>query len=184
MAGNRPGDFTTRFTPTIVLDNDATYYISFNRIISMFFTWTNVNSGNNNQKIAFSKDNGKTFTDIDFAQGVWTYNDLDNYIKEKTKIIDSEGNEDYPITLTFDEPTFRVIITLETGYQLDLTKSDFNELIEYDKKILTDERNIGVRVQYCAKELQTNFDEIPGFPWLFEEISLETIFQRNLPAFS
>ena len=37
VAGNRPGDFTTRSTPTIVLDNDATYYIGFKRIISMFF---------------------------------------------------------------------------------------------------------------------------------------------------
>ena len=37
VAGNRPGDFTTRFTPTIVLDNDARYYMGFNRIISMFF---------------------------------------------------------------------------------------------------------------------------------------------------
>ena len=36
VAGNRPGDFTTRFTPTIRLDNDASYYIGFNRIISMF----------------------------------------------------------------------------------------------------------------------------------------------------
>ena len=86
------------------------------------------------KKIAFSKDNGKTFTDIDFAQRVWTYNDLDNYIKEKTKTTDGEGNEDYPITLTFDEPTFRVIITLATDYRLNLTKSDFNELIGYDKK--------------------------------------------------
>ena len=63
VAGNRPGDFTTRFTPTINLDNDARYYIGFNRIISMFFSWTNANSGYNNQKIAFSKDNGKTWTD-------------------------------------------------------------------------------------------------------------------------
>ena len=36
VRGNRPGDFTTRFTPTVVLDNDARYYIGFNRIISMF----------------------------------------------------------------------------------------------------------------------------------------------------
>ena len=94
----------------------------------MFFSWTNVNSGYNNQKIAFSKNNSNSYTDIDFAQGVWTYNDLDNYTKEKTKTIDGQGNEDHPITLTFDEPTFHVIITLETDYQLDLTKSDFNEL--------------------------------------------------------
>ena len=118
----------------------------------MFFTWTNVNSGNNNQKIAFSKDNGKTFTDIDFAQGVWTYNDLDNYIKEKTKIIDSEGNEDYPITLTFDKPTFRVIITLASDYQLDLTKSNFNKLIGYDKVTLKDERNIGVKIPNLTQD--------------------------------
>lgn len=68
--GNRPGDFTARFTPTIILDNSACYYIGFNRIISMFFTWTNINAGNNNQKIAFCKDNGNSFTDIDFAQSV------------------------------------------------------------------------------------------------------------------
>ena len=88
----------------------------------------------------------KTWTDIDFAQGVWTYHDLDHYIKEETKTKNSEGKEHYPITLTFDDPTFRVNITLETNYQLDLTKSDFNELTGYDKKILKDEMNIGARV--------------------------------------
>ena len=150
--GNRPGDFTTRFTPTIQLGNDASYYIGFNRIISMFFSWTNVNEGYNNQKIAFSKDDGRTWTDIDFAKGVWTYHDLDKYIKEETKTIDGEGKEDYPITLTFDDPTFRVIITLETNYQLDLTKSDFNELIGYDKKIIKDETNISVRVPNLTQD--------------------------------
>ena len=152
VRGNRPGDFTTRFTPTVVLENDATYYIGFNRIISMFLTWTNINSGYNNQKIAFSKNNGNSCTDIDFAQGVWTYIDFHNYIKAKTKTIDSKGKEDYPIKLTFDDPTFRVIITLETGYQLELTKSNFNELIGYDKAILKDERNIGVRVPNVTED--------------------------------
>ena len=64
------------------------------------------------EKIAWSKDGGRTFTDIDFAQGVWDYEDIDNYIREKTKTTDSEGKEVFPITLTFDEPTFRVLITL------------------------------------------------------------------------
>ena len=89
---------------------------------------------------------------IDFAQGVWTYNDLDNYIKSETKTTDGDGNGDYPITLTFDEPTFRVIITLATSYRLDLTKSDFDELIGYDQKILTDERNIGDRVPNLTED--------------------------------
>ena len=54
--------------------------------------------------------------------------------------------------MTFDEPTFRVIITLAAGYRLDLTKSDFNELIGYDQNILTDERNIGDRVPNLTED--------------------------------
>ena len=124
--GNRPGDFTTRFNPTLDLPNDkGKYFLDFNRIISKAFTWTNINSGYDNQKMAFSKDDGKTFTDIDFTQVVLDYQDLDHYIKEKTKTVDGDGKEVYPITLTFDEPTFRVLITLEKDYQLDLTKSSF-----------------------------------------------------------
>ena len=97
---NRPGDFTTRFNPTLDLQNDTgKYYVAFNRIISMAFTWTNINSGYANQKIAFSKDGGRAFTDIDFAQGVWDYKDIDNYIKEKTKTTDVEGNDVFPILL-------------------------------------------------------------------------------------
>ena len=137
--GNRPGDFTSNFYPT--LDLQGEYYLAFDRIISMAFFWTNINSGYDNQKIAFSNDGGKTFTDI--AQGVWDYRDLDHYIKEKTKTVDSDGKDVYPITLTFDEPTFRVLIILEKEYQLDLTKSNFNRLIGYTREILKDERNVG-----------------------------------------
>ena len=39
-------------------------------------------------------------------------------------------------------------------------------------------------LQYCAEVMQMNFDEIPGFSWLFEEIWLEIIFRGNFPAFS
>ena len=143
-SGDRPGDFTTRFSPTLDLQNDTgKYSLAFNRIISMAFTWTNINSGYANQKIAWSKDGGRTFTDIDFAQGVWDYKDIDNYIREKTKTTDSEGKDVFPITLTFDEPTFRVLITLEKDYRLDLTKSNFYRLIRFKKEILTNERNVG-----------------------------------------
>jgi len=35
----------------------------------MAFTWTNINAGYENQKIAFSKDDDSTFTDINFKKG-------------------------------------------------------------------------------------------------------------------
>ena len=51
VKGNRPGDFTTKFSPEIDLsDKNASYYLAFNRIISMAFSWSNINSGYNNQK--------------------------------------------------------------------------------------------------------------------------------------
>ena len=150
--GNRPGDFTTRFSRTLNYEqSDGIWYIGFNKIIAMAFTWSNINSGYNNQKIAYSKDGGKTFTDIDFPKGVWEYTDIDNYIKEKTKIV-SDGDEEFPITLTFDEPTFRVTVTLDANYQLDLSKSNFGKLIGFDKVILRDERNVSSKVPNLSED--------------------------------
>jgi len=161
VKGNRPGDFTTRFSPEIDLsDKNASYYIAFNKIIWMTFSWTNINPGSNNQKIAVSKDAGRTFTDIDFTQGIWDYQDINNYIKETTKTIDGDGKEVYPINLSFDEPTFRVIITLDTDYQLDLTKSNFNKLIGFDKEIIDNEVNIGKKTPNLSED--TNVLNIHG----------------------
>ena len=40
VPGNRLSDFTTKFTPELNLEEDASYYVGFNRILSMFFSWT------------------------------------------------------------------------------------------------------------------------------------------------
>ena len=37
-------------------------------------------------------------------------------------------------------------------------------------------------LQYCAKVKQTNFDEFPGFSWLFEEIFLQRNFRKLFKA--
>ena len=66
--------------------------------------------------------------------------------------MEKEKKSSYPINLTFDEPTFRVIITLDTDYRLDLTKSNFNILIGYDKVILEDEVNIGNKTPNLSED--------------------------------
>ena len=131
---SKPGNFVTKFTGPMVLDNNHEYAIGLNRIINMSFTWFNVNAGCGNQLIQFSSDSGSNFTNISFPPGVWNYNYFNSYIKQKT-VIKSSGKDDvYPITLPFDETIFKVTITLKTNYQLDLTKSNFYELIAFDKK--------------------------------------------------
>ena len=118
------------------------YELGLDRIISMSFTWFNVTKELNNQKIRFSSDSGVNWTELIFNQGVWNYVDFNNFLKENTKT-GTASNPSFPVTLEFDDTIFRTIITLAQNYQLDLTQSDFNDLIGFNKKILTESENIG-----------------------------------------
>ena len=144
---NKIEDFTTNFTRPIILDNNKQYVIGLNTVINMSFTWFNVNAGYKNQLIKYSSDNGSTFKNITFPAGVWNYTDFNKYITNLTKTGDT-----YPITLEFDDTTFRVTVTLAQNYQLDLRASNFNELIGFDKKILASGTHIGLRVPNLSQD--------------------------------
>ena len=81
---NKPSDFTMRYNQPIILDLNKQYEIGLARIITMSFTWYNVTSDLNNQKIKYSSDDGKTWKDITFPPGTWNYVGFNNFIKEKT----------------------------------------------------------------------------------------------------
>ena len=127
--------------------------MGLNRIVNMSFTWLNVNSLYDNQLIKYSSDSGSTFHNITFPSGVWNYTDFNTYIKDITKIVkDGANNNEYPITLEFDNTTFRVTVKLANNYQLDLTASHFNDLIGFDKKVLKNETNIGPKVPNLSQD--------------------------------
>ena len=140
--GNKPGNFTIKYNNQITLDPNRQYEVGLDRIISMSFTWFNITHNLNNQKIRFSSDSGVNWTELTFNPGVWNYVDFNNFIKDETKT-GTSSNPSYPITIEFDDTIFRTIITLAQNYQLDLTKSDFNDLIGFNKQILTKAENIG-----------------------------------------
>ena len=102
--------------------------------------------------IKFSKDNGTSFTDIAFPAGVWNYRDINQHIREATVIKQQNEDDKYPISLEFDETTFRVTITMDENYQLDLTTSNFYNLIGFDKKVLKDRINVGPRVPDLSQD--------------------------------
>ena len=113
QGNNTPQNFVTKFNRPLILDDNHQYVIGLNRIINMSFTWFNVNSSYNNQLIKYSSDNGSTFQEITFPAGVWNYTDFDTYIKDITKIVkDGANNNEYPITLEFNDTIFRVTVTL------------------------------------------------------------------------
>ena len=66
--------------------------------------------------------------------------------KDSYKII---KDDEYPITLAFDEMIFKVTITLKTNYQLDQTKSNF---LWADKKVVTASSNIGTKVPNLSQD--------------------------------
>ena len=107
------------------MDSNAQYVIGLNRIIDMSFTWFNINAKYNNQLIRYSSDGGKTFSDITFPGGVWDYKDINQHIQEETVIKQSGKDDEFPISLTFNSVTFRVLIVMKENYQLDLTLSNF-----------------------------------------------------------
>ena len=151
QSANKPSDFTIKYSNPIILDSNRQYEIGLDRIISMSFTWFNITKELNNQKIRYSSDNGTKWTDIIFSPGVWNYIDFDNLIKEKTKT-GAANNPSYPINLEFNDTIFRTIITLDKNYRLDLTKSNFNDLIGFNKKILTSSVNIGDQIPNLSQD--------------------------------
>ena len=150
QGNNTPQNFLTQFKNPMILDRNYQYVVGLNRIINMSFTWYNVNSSYGNQLIKYSSDNSSTFKDITFPIGVWNYTDFNTYIKNITKTDDDPTK--YPITLEFDNITFRVTVTLANNYQLDLTASNFNDLIGFDKVILKDEINTEPRVPNLSQD--------------------------------
>ena len=150
---NTPQDFITKFNRSLILDSNYQYAVGLNRIINMSFTLFNVNSSYGNQLIKYSSDNGSTFNEINFPAGVWNYTDFNTYIKDITKIVKSGASDnEYPITLAFNDTTFTVTVTLANNYQLDLTASNFNELIGFDKKILKSGNNVGPKVPNLSQD--------------------------------
>ena len=149
--GNKPSDFMIKYKNPIILDPNRQYEIGLNRIISMSFTWFNITSELNNQKIRFSSDSGANWKELVFNPGVWNYIDFNTFLKDNTKT-GTASNPVYPISLEFDDTIFRTIITLAQNYQLDLTKSDFNDLIGFNKKILTSSENVGDHIPNLSQD--------------------------------
>ena len=149
--GNKPSDFTIKYTNPIRLNPNRQYELGLDRIVSMSFTCFNITQELNNQKIRFSSDSGTNWTELIFNPGVWNYVDFNNFLKDNTKT-GTASNPSFPVTLEFDDTIFRTIITLAQNYQLDLTQSDFNDLIGFNKKIITNSENIGEYIPNLSQD--------------------------------
>ena len=88
--------------------------------VSMTYSWHNVNAGYNNNTIKYSPDNGTKWKTITFVDGMYSYDDLDDYITQsiiqnRDKPSSSEG-----INLYFVLSSYRVVIELDNQWKLDI----------------------------------------------------------------
>ena len=133
-AANKPGDFTTKLIPELVLESNVQHFIALDHI-SMSASWYNVRPEYGNTKLRISKDKGANFEEINFPSGVYDYDDLHEFIHNKIGKLGDGKN--YGINILFNFTTFKVFIQLDENYQIDFAGSgNFHALLGFDKKIL------------------------------------------------
>ena len=137
---NKPSDFITRFNPHLKLDPKLNHYLAPDRL-SMTYSWYNIRSSYGNNKIEYTHD-GTTWQTITFVDEMYSYSDINDYIHQYMEqkshhSTDSQGQNTYSINLNFILSTYRVLISIDGSYQLDLTGTDFGDLIGFDKKLVT-----------------------------------------------
>ena len=78
---SRPEYFIIKFDPPLKLDTTMRHELAVDRV-SMTYSWHNVNAGYNNNTIKYSPDNGTKWKTITFVDGMYSYDDLDDYITQ------------------------------------------------------------------------------------------------------
>ena len=73
---------------------------------------------------------------------MYSYSDINDYIhqymdQKSHHSTGSKGEKVYSINFTFILSTYRVLVSLDGNYQLDLRGTDFGDLIGFDKKLVT-----------------------------------------------
>ena len=139
IAGSKQGDFTIKHLPNLILDKNKEHYNALDKF-NGHYSWYNINSTYNNNKISYSHDNGRTNTVITFPDGVYHYNDINNHIKSSLKANGHTVDKNTPgDKLIFSTSRFRVYMLLSTGYSVDLRGivRNFNDLIGFSKINIT-----------------------------------------------
>ncbi|KAL9954299.1 hypothetical protein ACROYT_G041818 [Oculina patagonica] len=96
-----------------------------------------------NNKFKWKKKSDSEWTTVTLPDGMYDYKDLNDAFQSHTGKTDDSKNI---FELYFYTTTYRVTILIANDYELDLSEGAFSELIGFDKTILNDTTNVGVRV--------------------------------------
>ena len=112
----------------------------------MSYSWYNIAKRYKNNKFKWRKktENWKTVT---IPDGMYDYESLNTTIQVLIGKVDpSKEDSKFIFKMYFHTATYRVVILLVDGYELDLSEGEFATLLGYDKKIIDGKNNRSDRV--------------------------------------
>ena len=150
-------DFTINFQPPIH-SGSGNYKAALNKLITMSYSWYNIDTSFVNNNIRRRKKTEEWQTLI-FPNGMYGYSDINSFLQTQTGKVDPKDKDsDFIFTLYFDMTIFRVVILMHETYELDLSEGEFAELLGYEKKILTGEKNfVGAMVPNITRSVDWVF---------------------------
>ena len=158
-------DFKIKLKETYKLDKDMRHEIAVDSVM-MTYSWHNISENQKNNKIKYSHDGGENWETINFLSGMYSYDDINDYIHQYM-VREKHATEDkYPINIQFILSSYRVIIELEEGgnYQVDLRGTEFGDLLGFNKKIIT-------KTEYS--------DRLPNITNSIDKINIHSDLIRN-----
>ena len=133
-SNNSPSKFKTIFDKPLTLDQNKTYVFGLDKIATMTYCWYNISEQYNNDKIQCGVVSGEKidYKSIHFPSGSYSYNNINEYIKDNLLL---NGHNDPPdaIKIELDLSKFKCKLSLKSGFVLELTNSNFGNLIGFEE---------------------------------------------------
>ena len=163
-------DFIVNFYPPIDLGS-GDYKAALNRLITMSYSWNNIDALYNNNKIRWRKKT-EAWKTLTFPNGMYDYKRMNNFIQQHTGKVDpTDKDSAFIFNLYFDLSIYRVVVLIHNDYELDLSQGNFYELLGYGKNILSGDV-VGRTIPNITR----------GVDWVYLHRDLITRRTNNVPS--
>ena len=164
-------DFTIHFPYSIYLDSEKNYKAALDGLITMSYSWYNIDASFDNNKIRWRKKT-EAWQTLTFPNGMYDYKDINHFLQSHTGKVDPKDKDsDFIYNLYFDMTIYRVVILMHEDYELDLSQGSFSELLGYRKSILSGD-SVGKKVPNITR----------GVDWVFIHCHLINRISNNVPS--
>jgi len=164
-------DFTVKFHPPIELGS-GNYKAALDTLITMSYSWNNIDSSYDNNKIRWKKKTEQAWKTLTFPNGMYDYKRINDYIQQHTGKVDpTKENSQHIFTIYFSMSIYRVFILIHNDYELDLSQGNFGELLGFNKKILN-----GSSVGHKVPNITRSVD------WVYLHCDLISRLTNNIPS--